>query len=351
MRWIPQEPSGNSELRVPATGRATLRSLGLAATLLLVLVLLPGAQRSRTDDRAAASVGASLPLAGQASPASPQPPDHMMAASVSSMFDATQNTWTRLFASMGKRYIESELVLFRHAVESGCGHSQPAMGSFYCPIDRKAYVDLGVYGELRERFGRTGDLVQAYVLAHEIGHHVQTLLSLKQRDGQLGAEQPAATERLSTRFELQADCLAGVSWYPRTTRSALGRDDIGKAVRAAVVIGVHESPEALTHGSPAQRVNSFRLGFESGQVSSCTRTTVRLDDEALSERARREAARRRVTLTSLIEQGLRLVLREPLKRDDRSRVALPECRAGGGTLPGVDLDDSAALLDRMGGRN
>jgi len=269
MCWIPQEPRRDSERRLPATGRAKLRSVGPGATLLLVLILLPGEQRSRTVDRAAASVEASLPRAGPASPASTTPPDDMMAASVSSMFDAMQNTWTRLFASTGKRYVESQLVLFRHAVESGCGHSQPAMGSFYCPLDRKAYVDLGVYRELRERFGRSGDLVQAYVLAHEIGHHVQALLSLKQRARRLGAEQPAATEGLSTRFELQADCLAGVSWHPRTARSALERDDIEKAVRAAVVIGMHESPEALTHGSPVQRVNSFRLGFESGQVSVC----------------------------------------------------------------------------------
>lgn len=246
-----------------------LRSVGSGAILLLALILLPGEQLFRMVDRAAAKVDASLPQPVPASPASTTPEAYMLAASVSSMFDATQDTWIRLFASTGKHYVEAHLVLFRDAVESGCGHSQPAMGSFYCPVDRKAYVDLGIYRELRERFGGSADLVQAYVLAHEIGHHVQALLRIEQRARQLRVEQPAATERLSTRFELQADCLAGVSWHSRTARGALEHGDIEKAVNAAVVIGAHESPEALTHGSPAQRVNSFKLGFESGQISVC----------------------------------------------------------------------------------
>jgi hypothetical protein len=180
------------------------------------------------------------------------PDDYAQASAVSAMFDATQGSWTRIFASGAKRYVDAEMVLFRDAVDSGCGPSQPAMGSFYCPLDRRVYVDLGVYRELRRRFATAADLAMAYILAHEVAHHVQTLLS---------------GER-STRSELQADCLAGVSWHA-TAHGARGRAELENAVKAAITVGAHDSSEVLTHGSPAQRVNSFRSGFESGQISVC----------------------------------------------------------------------------------
>lgn len=252
-------------------------SIGLGAALVLGLSLLIGEKVFRVVDPATASVDASPRPLVPASPTRTASEEEIPVALVSFVFDDIQGTWTRLFSSMGKRYIEARMVLFRDAVESACGHSQPATGSFYCPVDQKVYVDLDVYQELRERFGESGDLGQVYVLAHEIGHHVQTLLGIEQRVRRLKAEQPAAADQLSMRLELQADCLTGVWWHSRAERHILERGDIERALNAAAAIGAvrryavstnPDSPDALTHGTSAQRVASFKRGFESGQVSA-----------------------------------------------------------------------------------
>jgi len=178
----------------------------------------------------------------------------------SAEFHVTQRRWIQLFASTGRPYVAAQLVPFRVAVDSGCGSSQAADGSFYCPLDRKVYVDLDVHLELQQRFPASAALAQAYILAHEIGHHVQALLDI---------EHGARPGIMQARFELQADCLAGISWHSATATRALERRDVEKAVLEAILIGEHVPSDASTHGSPAERIGSFRRGFESGQFSAC----------------------------------------------------------------------------------
>ena len=168
----------------------------------------------------------------------------------------------------------AKLVLFREAVQSGCGAAQSAMGPFYCPLDEKVYIDLGFYDELQRRFGAAGDFAQAYVIAHEIGHHVQHVLGIERQVRQ--AQQRAARrgERVSVRLELQADCFAGVWGHSTQQRDMLERGDIEEGLSAAAAIGddrIQErtsgrvQPETFTHGSSEQRVNWFRRGLESGR--------------------------------------------------------------------------------------
>lgn len=195
---------------------------------------------------------------------------------VSFALDDAQETWSRLLAG---RYRPAKLVLFREAVRSGCGTAQSAMGPFYCPLDEKAYIDLGFYEDLRTRFGaQGGDFAQAYVLAHEIGHHVQHVLGIAPRVRQLQQQRPDLQNELSVRMELQADCLAGVWGHSTNERDLLEAGDVEEALDAAAAIGddrIQErmgggvQPESFTHGSAAQRVEWFRRGLEGGRVEAC----------------------------------------------------------------------------------
>ena len=192
-----------------------------------------------------------------------------------------EDVWTRVFASAGKQYHKPTLVLFSGATATACGPGQSAMGPFYCPIDQKIYVDLAFYDFMKRRFGAQGDFAQAYVIAHEIGHHVQNLLGIadavQQAKMRTGSEVEA--NALQVRMELQADCLAGV-WASlnEQVRSRLEPGDIEEGIRAAAAIGDdmiqrrtqgYVVPDAFTHGSSAQRVKWFRRGLESGQVKAC----------------------------------------------------------------------------------
>ncbi len=188
---------------------------------------------------------------------------------VSFVLDDAQNTWRRLFAASGRRYQDAKLVLFRDVVRSGCGFAQSATGPFYCPEDQKIYIDLSFYDELKRRFGAPGDFAQAYVLAHEIGHHVQN---------QLGIGRQVNSAQQSVRVELQADCLAGVWGHSTAQRDILERGDADEALNAAAAIGDDRlqrqttgrvSPDSFTHGTSAQRVAWFRRGMETGQVAAC----------------------------------------------------------------------------------
>jgi predicted metalloprotease len=176
-------------------------------------------------------------------------------------------------------YQEPSLVLFTGAVNSACGYAQAAVGPFYCPGDRKVYLDLGFFNELRQRFGAPGDFAQAYVIAHEIGHHVQTLLGIEKQVRQL---QSQVAERdanaLSVMMELQADCLAGVWAYHADRRQLLDVGDVDEALNAASAIGDdriqqqttgYVSPDSFTHGSSAQRVAWFRRGMAEGDLEQC----------------------------------------------------------------------------------
>ncbi|RIL07985.1 MAG: flagellar biosynthesis protein FlgM [Proteobacteria bacterium] len=199
---------------------------------------------------------------------------------VSVVLADTEDTWNEIFASGGERYAAPKLVLFSDVVRSACGTAQSAMGPFYCPLDQKVYIDLVFYRDLRERFRAPGDFAQAYVIAHEVGHHVQTLLgtSQKVRDAQqrMGQEQANA---LSVRLELQADCYAGVwAHHAHRARQILEQGDVEEGLGAAAAIGDDRIqrqtqgtvvPESFTHGSSAQRVTWFRRGLESGSMQSC----------------------------------------------------------------------------------
>jgi predicted metalloprotease len=200
------------------------------------------------------------------------PREEPMVQFVSFVLDDVQGVWARLLPEMGVDYQDARLVLFRDAVDSACGFAQSATGPFYCPADRKVYVDLGFYRELRDRFGAPGDFAQAYVLAHEIGHHVQTLLGggLRHRGGARNEE--------SVRIELQADCYAGVWAHSTARRDILESGDLEEALEAAAAIGDDRlqrmgggmvNPDAFTHGSSSQRVAWFRRGLDSGRPGSC----------------------------------------------------------------------------------
>ena len=197
---------------------------------------------------------------------------------VSFVLDDAQNTWRKILPSAGAQYRDAKLVLFRDAVISGCGNAQSATGPFYCPADQKVYIDLGFYDELKQRFGAPGDFAQAYVLAHEIGHHVQNLLGIDQQVRRVQNANPGAANQLSVRLELQADCFAGVWGHSTQQRNILEAGDVESAINAASAIGDDRlqkmstgrvSPESFTHGSSAQRVQWFRRGFDSGSPDVC----------------------------------------------------------------------------------
>jgi hypothetical protein len=197
---------------------------------------------------------------------------------VSFVFDDAQSTWTDIFAKSGKEYQLARLVLFRGSTTSGCGVGQAAMGPFYCPADQKAYIDLGFYEELKRRLGAPGDFAQAYVIAHELGHHVQNLLGESDRVHNAPASARDGERGLSVRLELQADCYAGLWAHGTQRRDLLEAGDLEEAFKAATAIGDDAlqkqatgtvRPETFTHGSSAQRKRWFNKGFESGDPAAC----------------------------------------------------------------------------------
>lgn len=191
----------------------------------------------------------------------------------------TEETWTAIFREQGQQYEPPTLVLFSGATESACGLGQSAMGPFYCPGDHKVYLDLTFFDELDRQFGAPGDFAQAYVVAHEVGHHIQTLTGLSER---MASARRNASETqvnaLSVRQELQADCYAGVWGHYAARKNMLEVNDVEEGLRAAAAIGDDRlqrqsqgrvAPESFTHGSSAQRVEWFRRGLENGRVDAC----------------------------------------------------------------------------------
>jgi predicted metalloprotease len=201
---------------------------------------------------------------------------------VDAVLEDAQATWRQL---LGDQYPDTRAVLFREGVQSGCGFAPAAVGPFYCPADRKVYLDLSFFDELHRRFGAPGDFAQAYVLAHELGHHIQTVTGIESDVRQRQGVSPGDRNALSVRMELQADCFAGVWGHHanRSGRAAAGRveleeGDIEEALNAASAIGDDRiqqrtqgqvNPESFTHGSSAERVSWFRRGFESGDPRVC----------------------------------------------------------------------------------
>ena len=271
MRWTPGRRSANIEDR---RGMSVGRGVGIGGGLIaLLLSLFFG-----TDLFTPASEGDYGVEQPTDAPVRSTPEEERMVLFVSFVLDSTQSTWAEVFPSLGAQYRDARLVLFRDAVQSACGIAGSATGPFYCPPDERVYVDLGFFDELRSRFGAPGDFAQAYVLAHEIGHHVQNLLGIEQqvRSGMQRGGRRA--NELSVRLELQADCLAGIWGHRAARQGLLESGDVEEGIGAAAAVGDDRiqrmstgqvSPESWTHGSSAQRVRWFRRGLESGQVQDC----------------------------------------------------------------------------------
>lgn len=213
-------------------------------------------------------------------PIQQSPEERQLADFVSVVLADTEDTWNTIFRASGKSYTEPTLVLFSGAVNSACGHAQAAMGPFYCPGDGKVYIDLSFYQDLKKQMHAPGDFAQAYVIAHEVGHHVQNLLGISDKM-QAMRRQVSKTEynRLSVMLELQADCFAGV-WAHNAdrTRQVVEPGDIDEALNAASQIGDDRlqqqsrgyiTPDSFTHGSSTQRVRWFQQGYQTGKVANC----------------------------------------------------------------------------------
>jgi uncharacterized protein len=197
---------------------------------------------------------------------------------VTFVLNDTQNTWSKILAAQGTPYRHAKLVLFRDSYDSACGAAQSATGPFYCPEDEKVYIDLGFYDELKQRFGAPGDFAEAYVLAHEIGHHVQKLLGIEAKVRAAQQQNPGSANQLSVGLELQADCFAGIWGHSTQQRNILEAGDVEQGLNAAAAVGDDRlqrmstgrvNPESFTHGSSAQRVQWFQRGFQDGNISSC----------------------------------------------------------------------------------
>jgi predicted metalloprotease len=198
---------------------------------------------------------------------------------ISFVLDDVQKTWAKILPAYGARFHPARVVLFRTSIDSGCGPAQSVMGPFYCPVDERVYLDLGFFQELKQRFGASGDFAQAYVLAHELGHHVQHLLGTDARVRQMQESNPSEANQLSVRVELQADCFAGVWAHSTDQRQMLENGDVDEALNAAAAVGDDRiqkrttgriNVDSFTHGSAAQRSEWFKRGFESGDPRSCT---------------------------------------------------------------------------------
>jgi uncharacterized protein len=273
MRWQGRRSSQNVEdrrgIRFGRTG-----GIGIGTIVLALIAIYFGQDPSiLLQDAQQPSVQSEQPYQESSSEA-------RLREFISVVLADTEDTWTSIFASAGRTYEDPKLVLFSGAVESACGFAQAAVGPFYCPADRKVYIDLSFYQDLQTRFGAPGDFAQAYVIAHEVGHHVQNLLGIsgRVRAARQRAEGSEANA-LSVRQELQADCFAGI-WAHNADRSRqlLETGDIEEGLNAASAIGDdrlqrqsqgYVSPESFTHGSSEQRVRWFKRGFDSGSLQSC----------------------------------------------------------------------------------
>ena len=211
-------------------------------------------------------------------PGSRAPDEDRDAQLISFVLDDAQKTWTQIFAAHGRTYRHAKLVLYRDATYSGCGTAQAATGPFYCPEDEKVYIDLSFWNELKRFGGDTGDFAQAYVVSHELGHHVQKLLGIESKMRQLAQQESGEQNQLSVDLELQADCFAGVWAHSTEQRNIVHPDDIAGALKAAAAVGDDHlqrmsgravSPETWTHGSSAEREEWFKRGLQGGQVNSC----------------------------------------------------------------------------------
>lgn len=282
MRWRGGRESDNVEDR-RGMGTGTMVAGGGIGTVVIALI----AMFFGVDPTVILEGGSSRVVPSQQT-APPSAADQEAGKFVSVVLADTEDTWRALFKQMGGTYREPKLVLFNGAVQSACGFAQSAVGPFYCPADQKVYLDTQFFDEMQRRFKAPGDFAQAYVIAHEIGHHVQNLLGISDKVQALRARASQVEGNdLSVRLELQADCFAGV-WanHAQKTRQILESGDVEEALNAATAIGDdrlqmrskgYVAPDSFTHGSSAQRVRWFKQGITTGDLRQCdTFSTTRL---------------------------------------------------------------------------
>ena len=273
MRWTPSGRSGNLEDRRGMGGLG--KGLGIGGTVIVLALSLLTGRNLFNDLGVEPGVNA-----GAGSPMTPEDSarEETEVQFVSFVLDDNDSTWQKVLGRYNQPYNAPKLVLFRNSTQSGCGYAQSAMGPFYCPVDEKIYIDLGFYDDLKKKFGAAGDFAQAYVLAHEFGHHIQHLLGTDAQVRQAQGGNPQDANQLSVRLELQADCFAGVWANSTQKRSLLEAGDVEEAMNAASSVGDDRiqqqtgqrvNVDAFTHGSAAQRMEWFTRGYQSGDPRAC----------------------------------------------------------------------------------
>jgi len=272
MRWTPGGRSRNLEDRRSSGGIG--KGLGIGGTVVILALSLITGRNLFSDlgvEPGVQSGGAPMSAADSAR-------EEPQVEFVSYVLDDAQDTWSQIMARNNAQYQPARLVLFRNSTQSACGIGQAAMGPFYCPADQRVYIDLSFFDELHRRFGAAGDFAQAYVLAHEIGHHVQHITGTEQEVRRAQQQNPSSANQLSVRLELQADCYAGVWAHSTQARGKLEDGDVDEALTAAAAVGDDRiqqrsgqrvNVDGFTHGTAAQRSEWFRRGLTSGDPRAC----------------------------------------------------------------------------------
>ncbi|HBV38570.1 MAG TPA: hypothetical protein DEF05_02455 [Erwinia sp.] len=281
MRWQGRRESDNVEDRRNETGGNTMGvgrmriPRGKGGIIVLIIVMIAGYYGY--DLTPLLTGQSSTPLSSQQQRSTPQQDEAAKFTSV--MLATTEDTWQKIFVKMNKTYTPPKLVMYRGATRTGCGTGQSVMGPFYCPTDSTVYIDLSFYDEMKNKLGADGDFAQGYVVAHEVGHHVQHLLGIEPKVRQLqqqGGEKQA--NQLSVKLELQADCFAGVWGHYMQQENVLEPGDLQEALNAAEAIGDDRLqqksqgrvvPDSFTHGTSQQRYSWFKKGFDSGNPGQC----------------------------------------------------------------------------------
>lgn len=278
MRWSPGHKSRHVEDRRGASGRPPGGGLRVGVGGMVVLLILSLIFKRDFLSLATGGGGLALDPGAAMAPTGPvaaSAAEDSLAEFIAFALDDAQGTWSQLFQERGSTYAPTTLVLYRDATPTACGTGQSASGPFYCPADQKVYIDLSFFDELHRRFGAAGDFAQAYVLAHEVGHHIQTISGTSQQVRQLQQRDPSQANALSVRLELQADCYAGVWAHSTAQRQLLERGDLQEGLDAAAAVGDDRitqgraSPESFTHGTSEQRMTWFRRGYDSGRPEDC----------------------------------------------------------------------------------
>jgi predicted metalloprotease len=282
MRWTPGGESGDIEDRRDQTGGGgggfQFGGIHIGIGGAFVLLILSFVFKVNLFSLLGGGTGGAPTAVSQLNPAQ-DAEEKPLVQFVSFVLDDVQNTWTQLLPQQtGTDYRHAKLVLFRDYTQSGCGGAESATGPFYCPEDEKVYIDLGFFDELSRRFGAPGQFAQAYVLAHELGHHVQKLTGIEGKVHRLQESNSRQANPLSVKLELQADCFAGVWAHSTQQRGLLEKGDVESALGAASAVGDdrlqkmssgHVSPESFTHGSSQQRMQWFNAGLDSGTIAAC----------------------------------------------------------------------------------